>query len=341
MIKLFKPTIKRKDMDSVLGTLVDEELGPGARNQELAKTLTSEFSAADTIVLRSYLRALIIALRSLQLKRGDRVVISPLSPPEYLWLLQESGLEPVFVDVDPKTACITAEAVKGLGSPAPDAVLIHEPLGNTVSEDGFRELSIPIIEDISQSYHSRKNGVAAGSLGSVVVISFEDDALVGAGGGAAVIVKDRKHMAYMKAATGRDLRFDLLPDINSALISNQLKVIDHHIAKQLEYLDALRQALMKTKHLLINEMSESSAHNGYSFGVLADSRMKDILKYVKKYKIETAMPFSECALTLDGRDTNEFPNSIPFILRAMIFPLYPLLSKDQLMTMVRVMSTLP
>ncbi len=341
MIRLFKPTIKRKDMDSVLGALVDEELGPGLRNQELSRTLSNEFSASETIMVRTYPRAITIAIKTLQHKPGDRVVISPLSPPCYLWMLHEQQLEVIYADVDPRSGCLSAESVKKLGTPAPDAILLHEPLGNMVDTESFKELLIPVIEDISHSYHSKKSGIVAGELGTVVIISFEDDALVSTGGGAAVIVKDKKHLSYLKTSTSRDINYDLLPDINCALISNQLKGIDNLIAKQLEYFEVCKQALMKTKHQLINESHDNATNNGYSFCVLLDSRVKDISKYVKKYKIETLMPFSTCAITLDHKEINDFPNSIPFMLRAMIFPLYPLLSKDQLMTLVRVLSTLP
>jgi dTDP-4-amino-4,6-dideoxygalactose transaminase len=40
-------------------------------------------------------------------------------------------------------------------------------------------------------------------------------------------------------------------------------------------------------------------------------------------------------------DFQDFPNSIPFMLRAILFPLYPMLSQEQLKTLVKVLSTLP
>ncbi len=58
MIKLFKPTIKRKDMDLVLSTLVDEQLGPGLMNHELSRLLCSDLEAIEAIAVRTYPRAL-------------------------------------------------------------------------------------------------------------------------------------------------------------------------------------------------------------------------------------------------------------------------------------------
>ena len=328
-------------MDSVLGTLVDEQLGPGLKNQELAKLLCSDMDAIDALVVRTYPRALTIALKTLQLKPGDRVVISPLSPPCYIWLLQELHLEIVFADVDPRTGCLQAGQIKKLSANIPDAILLHEPLGNLAEVEAFRGLSIPIIEDITQSIHSRKDGHMAGSLGHVLVVSFEDDAMLSAGGGAAVLVKNKKYDSFMLDYTNFGMHYDLLPDINSALVMNQMRVLDKLIEKRESYFETCRHALMKTKHQLINEHNDQTHHNGYTFSVLLDSRVKDVQKYVKKYKIEVAMPFEQCALTMMQIDRTDFPNSVPYILRAMIFPLYPLLSKDQLMTLVRVLSTLP
>jgi perosamine synthetase len=341
MIKLFKPTIKRKDMDLVLSTLVDEQLGPGLMNHELSRLLCADLEAIEAIAVRTYPRALAIALRTLQLKEGDHVVISPLSPACYIWLLQEMQLEVVFADVDPRTGCMLAEPIKMMTDPVPDAILMHEPLGNLPDHEAFSELSIPIVEDLSQSLHSEKDHRRAGTLGQVLVVSFEEDSMLATGGGAAVLVKNKKHAAFMHSSTQRNLSYDLLPDINCALVINQLKVMDHMIEKREEYFKACQQAIMKTKHQLINEHNDVVHHNGYAFCVLLDSRVQDIIRYVKKYKIETAMPFEQCAITILPERRTDFPNSIPFVLRAMIFPLYPLLSKDQLMTLVRVLSTLP
>lgn len=341
MIKLFKPTIKRKDMDSVLNTMVDEALGPGIKNRELGKALCHEIHADESIVIRSYLRALTLALKTLQLKRGDRVMISPLSPPCYVWVLQDLELDILFADVDPRTGCMLIDDVKSRLDRSPAAILLHEPLGNIVDAEAFKELSIPIIEDITQSLHSKKHGQVAGALGDVVVVSFEDDSLLCAGGGAAVLVKEKKHVAFLKKASARDLRYDLLPDINCALVLNQLNMVEQHIERRLEYFELYRQSVMKTRHQIINEHGEEISHNAYSLALLLDSRVKDVIRYAVKYKIETLMPFQECAIHLTDAETTDFPNSIPFILRAIIFPLYPLLSKDQLMTLVRVLSTLP
>ncbi|MGM0432612.1 MAG: DegT/DnrJ/EryC1/StrS family aminotransferase [Spirochaetota bacterium] len=342
MIKLFKPTIKRKDMDSVLQTLVDEAPGPGEINRELGRQLAGEFGADSALVLRSYIRALVLALKTLELERGARVAVSTLSPACYLYAVTSAGYQPVFYDVDPKSGCMQPESISASQEESPEAVLLHEPLGNLPDFEGFRGLSLPIIEDVSQSMHSSEDGYAAGSLGTLVVLSFEDDSLLCSGGGAAVVVREKKLAASLQKASKDQLLYDLLPDINSSFVKNQLGMLDSHIEKRREFAQICLRAVMKTRHQVLNiRTREGASYNGYSLALLLDSKVKEVVKYANRYKIETKMPFSECALQVSGEDLQSFPNSIPFILRAILFPLYPLLSQEQLRTLVKVLSTLP
>ena len=47
LIPFYKPTIRRKDMDAVLQTMVDERIGPGERAQEFLKQFCSDNGAIN------------------------------------------------------------------------------------------------------------------------------------------------------------------------------------------------------------------------------------------------------------------------------------------------------
>jgi dTDP-4-amino-4,6-dideoxygalactose transaminase len=342
MIKLFKPTIKRKDMDSVLHTLVDEAPGPGLVNAELSKVLGKEFSGEQTVVVRSYVRALIIALKALRLEPGGAVAISTLSPPVYMNVLSSLGLKPLLVDVDPADGCMSAEALQTEQPTQPAAVLMHQPFGNVPDLYAFRQLGFPVIEDISQSIHSSNRKFPAGSIGSLVVLSFEDDSFLCSGGGAAVIVREKKYAGARMNELIDPQQYELLPDLNCSFVLNGLTSLDSQIERRKEYAQICMRSVMKTRHTVLNiHPGEEYTYNGYSLAILLDAKIKEVVKYAQKYKIQTAMPFSSCALQVSGMDFQDFPNSIPFMLRAILFPLYPMLSQEQLKTLVKVLSTLP
>lgn len=342
MIKLFKPTIKRKDMDSVLHTLVDEAPGPGLVNTELSRVLGKEFSAEQTIVLRSYVRALIVALKALHLEKGSAVAISALSPPLYVRVLTTLGLEPLLVDVDPSDGCMSSQALQTQQDRSPSAILLHQPFGNVPDLYAFKQLGIPVIEDISQSIHSSNRKFPAGSIGSIVVLSFEDDSFLCSGGGAALMVREKKYAGARVNEFIEPQQYELLPDLNCSFVLNGLNSLDSQIERRKEYAQICMRSVMKTRHTVLNiHPGEAYTYNGYSLAVLLDAKIKEVVKYAQKYKIETAMPFASCALQVSGKETQDFPNSIPFMLRAILFPLYPMLSQEQLKTLVKVLSTLP
>lgn len=338
MIRLFKPTIKRKDMDSVLSTMVEEQVSPGSLNQELSARLDEEFGTCATLVIRSYPRAFILALQSLELEGQAPVAISALSPAIYLQLIEQAGYRPLLVDVDPRHGVITASGVAASGA---EAVLLHQPLGNCADTLAISGLGLPVIEDLTESFGTVRQGRRAGDSATIVITSFEEDSFICAAGGAAISCRDKKTHARLQQLSVSNLRYDLLSDLNSALVLNQLKSLAANIVKRQELFEVCRSAVLKSRHQLINDCAEGTEHNCYTTAVLIDSRVREATRYVQKYKIETLMPFSTCALSMLGSDTTDFPNSVPFMLRAMMFPLYPMLSKDQLMTIVRVLSTLP
>jgi len=109
--------------------MVSDVIGPAEIVENLIKEAVSEFSFSGGIALREYVRAVVLVIRSLNLKRNDKVIVSPLAPSAYAYAFKECGIIPVFADVKKSDATIDPDFVAELLKDDIKALFIPAPLG--------------------------------------------------------------------------------------------------------------------------------------------------------------------------------------------------------------------
>jgi dTDP-4-amino-4,6-dideoxygalactose transaminase len=147
--------------------------------------------------------ALQIALRAAGVGPGDDVVMPSLTFYATAEAAANLGARPVFCDVDPETACVTADTVERALTPRTKALLPVHLFGNVAAIDELRRFGLPVIEDAAQAAGSTYNGTKAGALGDAATFSFfPSKNLPAVGDGGAVTTSDEQ-----LAAVARRLRF--------------------------------------------------------------------------------------------------------------------------------------
>jgi dTDP-4-amino-4,6-dideoxygalactose transaminase len=222
-----------------------------------------------------------------------------------------------------------------------DAVVLETTLGYTPVAGS---LGVPIIEDISQGVGGHDGRERAGSRGDVVVMGLEPEHIITAGGGAVVLAAGRKlHTGLKRLADslGRDL---LLPDMNSSLGLTQIKEIESFVAKRSEIAQIFSRAMMRSKHKTPVQPGDGE-NVFFSFPVLLNSGLKDVATYARKNGVETRPAFTDAILGRFGEvDTGaspDLPNAKAWLMRCILFPLFPTLTKKDLELITRVLGTLP
>ena len=125
-IPVFRPTLRRRDFNSVLGCLVSDRIGCGPLNHELAGELARFLGVAGGACLVSFTQAVHCALEALELSPGDAVVLSALAPADYLPALAGRGLRALVAEVDPASGLILRSEVErhlAAGPEGPGAAL--------------------------------------------------------------------------------------------------------------------------------------------------------------------------------------------------------------------------
>lgn len=340
LIPFHKPTLRRKDMDAVLQTMVDERIGPGERKNSFLRQFCELTGTKGGLALRTCVDAMHCALSAAGLKKGDSVGVSILSPLWYKSVASALGLELISGDVDPTNGCLSQEEALRLVNEGANALLIHEPMCQIPYGCDYRQLGIPVIEDISQSLESQYEDLKAGKWGDLVFCSFEEDGVVSTGGGAALVYTDEAYRTKVKAYAEHARPLVELPDMNAALGSIQLATLEEQLAKRREFYTLFSKSVMKTPHRVFGIGNVDFQPNGYGFCVALDSRLEDAIKFANKYQISAKQTFED-SLACEAADRFDlYPKAIPLYLRSISLPLYPFLKQSDVELLMKVISHL-
>ncbi len=226
-------------------------LGPNVRafEKEAAKYLGVEHA----IGVASGTDALHLALLAEGIGEGDEVITSAFTFIATAEAIRYVGAIPVFVDVDPETFNITAEAVEQAITSRTRAVIpVHlfgQPADMNKIQAVCRSHELKIIEDCAQSFGASIAGSQTGSFGNAAGYSFFPSKNLGAyGDGGLVATNSGETAAIVRKLRnhGSDVRYyhDLI-GFNSRLDEMQALVL----RVKLKRIDAYNQRRRDAAHL--------------------------------------------------------------------------------------------
>jgi dTDP-4-amino-4,6-dideoxygalactose transaminase len=143
--------------------------------------------------------ALLLALRSLDLRPGSEVVTSPFTFVATASAIVHAGLRPVFADIDPRTWCLDPTATESVLTGNSAAILPVHLFGAMASMRDFSTLArargLRLLEDAAQACGSSREGVPAGCGGDLAAFSFYPTKNLGAAGDAGAVSTDDLDLA--------------------------------------------------------------------------------------------------------------------------------------------------
>lgn len=201
------PSITQKEVDYVIDAVKNAWYGnANIYNEKFEKAFAEYIGVGYAIALPSCTAAIHLALLASGIGEGDEVIV-----PDITWIATAApisyvGAEPVFVDIDKNSWCLSSEAFKAAITPRTKAVIPVNLYGNMPEYDEIRAIAaandIVVIEDAAEAIGSVYKGRKAGSLGDVGVFSFHGSKTMTTGEGG-MLVTDNKEI-YEKSLFYRD-----------------------------------------------------------------------------------------------------------------------------------------
>jgi pyridoxal phosphate-dependent aminotransferase EpsN len=173
-------------------------LGPNvdAFEKELAEYVGVKGAAA----VSSGTAAIHLALRLLDVKKGDRVFCSSLTFIASANPILYEGAEPVFIDSEPDTWNMSPVALERAFEESkyegqlPKATIVVNLYGQSAKMDEILEIcnkyNVPVIEDAAESLGSTYKGKKSGTFGKFGIYSFNGNKIITTSGGGMLVSND-------------------------------------------------------------------------------------------------------------------------------------------------------
>ena len=247
--------IKNEVDAAVLGVLDSSIFIGGPQVNDFSKNLATYLGVKHVIPCANGTDALQIAMMALGLEPGDEVItpsFTYVATTEVIALLK---LKPVFVEVDPQTFCVDAEAVRKAITPKTKAIVPVHLYGHSADMEEImaiaNEHNLFVIEDNAQAIggdYTFKNGTTqkTGSIGTIGCTSFFPSKNLGCyGDGGAMFTNDDALAEKLKmiANHGQSVRYyhDMV-GCNSRLDALQAAILNIKLPLLDQYIDARRKA---------------------------------------------------------------------------------------------------
>jgi hypothetical protein len=128
------------------------------------------------VAVNSGTSALHLALMAMGVKPGDEVIVPSFSFAATANAVRLVGAEPVFVDIEPGSFCLSPDAVAAAIGPRTVAIMPVHLYGHPAAMDRLMPLAqrhgLAIIEDACQAHGATVGGVPVGSFGTTGCFSF-------------------------------------------------------------------------------------------------------------------------------------------------------------------------
>jgi dTDP-3-amino-2,3,6-trideoxy-4-keto-D-glucose/dTDP-3-amino-3,4,6-trideoxy-alpha-D-glucose/dTDP-2,6-dideoxy-D-kanosamine transaminase len=216
----------------------------GRETDRFEKSFARYCGAAHCVGVANGTDALEIALRTLDVQSGNKVVTVANAGMYSALSILACSAEPVFVDIDPLTLNMSLPSLRAALALRPRAVIVTHLYGRLAAVEQLsaaaRDVGAVVIEDCAQAHGARRDGKLAGTFGDIGCFSFYPTKNLGAlGDGGAVVTNDntladraRQLRQYgwgskyrCEIPGGRNSRLD---EIQAAMLGVKLGWLDRH-----------------------------------------------------------------------------------------------------------------
>ena len=196
-LKAQHATIRDAVLPNLIKLVDDQAFILGAPVAELECAVAGYSKTRYAVGCANGTDAILIALRALDIGRGDEVVTTPFTFFATAGTIHNVGATPVFVDIDPKTYTIDPALAAAAVTSKTKAVIPVDLFGQMAPIEELRRRlpTMPIIEDAAQSIGARRmidgEWVMAGQAATIGTFSFfPSKNLGGYGDGGMIVTQD-------------------------------------------------------------------------------------------------------------------------------------------------------
>lgn len=180
-----------REMQAVMEVMANSQLDIGPAVAEFERRSAELLGKRHGVMVNSGSSALRLAIDLLGLAAGDEIITSPLTFSTDIAPMVQSGIVPVFVDVDRSTYQIDVDGIEAMIGPRTKAILVPNLCGNVPDWDAIRTIAdahgLDVVEDSCDVLDSWLRGTRTGTRSDISVTSFARSHAITAGGNGGLV----------------------------------------------------------------------------------------------------------------------------------------------------------
>ncbi len=327
-----KPTLDFDDISYVTEAIHRGDLATGNFVREFVSAMSSYTGRNYGIATSNGTAALHLALRSLDVKENDEVIIPSYACNSLLNVVAYCGATPILVDINKDDYNMSYKDCKAKISSKTKAIILPHMFGKPVKDiEYFLKLGIPIIEDCALSIGASHKGKKVGSFGSISVFSFYATKMMAAGVGGMVLTDDESLIKSLTSLTSYDNRTMFgesynykMSDLQAALGLSQLKKLDRFVEKRKELANKYT-SIFKNANIDF-ALPPHDGENIFFRYIIKHPNPDLFIEHVKARGVDVAKPIFMPLHSYLGFSDESFPNTSAAYKSSVSIPIYPSLA---------------
>lgn len=227
----------KPEIDAAIATIIENTRFIGGQELTEFEKAFAEYQGTEyAIGCASGTGGIFLVLRALGLQPGDEIITTPHTFIATVEPLEEIGIVPVFVDIDPQTYNIDVDQIEAAITPRTKAIMPVHLYGQLAEMDRIMAIAkkhnLLVIEDAAQAHGATYKGKKAGQWGDAAIFSFYPGKNLGAYGDGGAVCTNRQDIAERVAKLRNHGR---------------TKKYEHDVIGYGERLDTLQAAILGVK----------------------------------------------------------------------------------------------
>jgi len=323
VIPVFRPYMDNEEKESILRVLETRWWGLGPETAKFEEEFLAYLGTGYGVATNSGTAALHMALFSMNLKKGDEVIVPSFTFVSSATAISYVGVNPVFADIERSTLTIDPASIEDNITDRTKAIIVVHYGGQACDMDTISEIAnkhnLLIVEDCAHAAGAEYKGKKLGTIGDISAFSFHAVKNLATGDGGMLVGNQKSTIDRMRAfrwvgitkttwdryapSSNSDAEkrstYDVeelgykyhMNDIQAAIARVQLKRLDKVNQIRYELVQRYRENLEPVKDIELLETKNWGKSSNHLFVILSKKRDK-IMKYLNSNGIATSIHYT-------------------------------------------------
>jgi dTDP-4-amino-4,6-dideoxygalactose transaminase len=316
--------------------------GDGVYTKKVHAWFEKRYGVAKVLLTTSGTTALELAVRLLNLKKGDDVIVPSFTFSSTVnAILLAEGVKAIFVDIEPNTLNIDVDKIEEAITSRTKAIMVVHYAGVSCDMDKLMNLAkkhnLQVVEDAAQAIESKYKGKYLGTFGDFGCLSFHGTKNVTSGEGGALFInkadptvieqaeiireKGTNRTKFLQGLVDKytwvDLGGSYLPsDLLAAFLYAQLENIDVITSMRKErhaYYESQLRPLTHKGFFTIPQTPDDQDFNAHIFYIVLpdESTRNRVMKEIRAKGVSAAFHYIPLHSSPQGQKMGNDPDSLP------------------------------